>query len=72
MTSEPPKSRDARRMVERIVALAEAYGAGDLEHLADDLSVVLRVEYLAFDRQRRTAYELKRRVAIKCQPKVDP
>jgi hypothetical protein len=67
MTSELPRSREARRMVERIVALAEAYGAGDLEHLSADLDVVLRVEYLAFDRQRRTAYELKRRVAIKSQ-----
>jgi len=72
MTSNLPQSREARRMTERIVALAEAYGATDLVHLAEDLEVVLRVEYLSFDRQRRTAYELKRRVAIKCQPKVEP
>jgi hypothetical protein len=68
MMSPRLRSREHQRMLERLVALAEAYGCTELEALEADVDVVLRVEYLFFQRRVRTADEMaRRRVGTKCQ-----
>lgn len=66
MSSKPqPRSRDHIRLVQRLVALAQAYGCHDLEALEADVSVVIRVEYLAFEKARKAAYERERRARVR-------
>lgn len=48
-------------MVERLVALIEAYGCPNVEALTEDIDVIVRVEYLAFARSLRSADERWRR-----------
>ena len=67
MMSARLRSREHQRMLERIVALAEAYGCHDLAAMSADLDVVIRIEYLTFQRRVRTADELaRRRVGKNC------
>ena len=61
MRSYHPRAPDCARMVERIMALAHAYGARDLEALEHDVEVAIRVEYLTLERRVSTAYERGRR-----------
>lgn len=51
-------------MLARLVALAEAYGCTELTALEADLDVVLRVEYLTFERAVRSAHERARLARI--------
>lgn len=67
MTSEPLRSREHQRLVARIVALAEAYGCSDGAALERDIDVVIRVEYLTFQRTIRTAEERYRRRVAKLE-----
>jgi hypothetical protein len=69
MTNSLPRSREHRRLVDRIVALAESYGATELEALTDDMDVIVRVEYLAFEKARKAAYERRRRAEARVEPK---
>lgn len=62
----PLRTNDHARMLARIVALAEAYGCTELVALEADLDVVLRIEYLTFQRQVRSAQE-RARLARICQ-----
>lgn len=71
MKSEP-HSREYRRAVEAIIALAEAYGCTELEALRADVEVTMRVQFLVFERQRKNAYEHRRRVERKHRQAVDP
>lgn len=65
MTYDPRKSREHARMVERLLALAEAYGCDDLESMRVDVETVIRVEYLTFHRAVRSAEERwRRRLAV--------
>lgn len=48
-------------MVERLIALCEAHGCGDLEGLRADVEVVIRVEFLAHQRAIRSTEERWRR-----------
>jgi hypothetical protein len=61
MTSEPPRSREHVRTVARIVALAESYGCTDLTALGADVSVIVRAEFLAHEREVRSVEERWRR-----------
>lgn len=49
------------RTLARLLALAESYGCSDLEALRSDLTVVLRVEYLTWQRQVKSVDERWRR-----------
>lgn len=51
-------------MLARLVALAEAYGCTEMVALEADLDVVLRIEYLTFERQVRSAHERARLARI--------
>lgn len=62
--SSPPRTRDHLRTLERILALAEAYGCTDVAALEADVSTVLRVEYMTMERRVRSAQEHARRVEI--------
>lgn len=66
-----PRTRDHLRMIERLIALAEAYGCSDLEAMRADIDVVIRIEYLTFDRRVRTAQELTRRRVAKISHSKD-
>lgn len=56
-----PRSHDHRRLVARLVAIAESYGCQDLAALEEDIGVVIRVEVLSFEREIRSAEERWRR-----------
>ena len=71
MKSEP-HSREYQRAVESIIALAEAYGCTELEAFRADIEVAMRVQFLVFERQRKSAYEHRRRVERKSHHPVDP
>jgi len=59
--SERPKSREYVRTIERLTALAEAYGAADVEGLRADIEVIIKVEYLTHEREVRSVEERWRR-----------
>lgn len=61
MTSSHPRSREHIRFVERLIALAEAYGCDELDALRADLDVAVRIEFLTFQRTVRSAEERWRR-----------
>ena len=65
MMSGNPRSREHTRLVERILALAESYGATNMDALGEDVNVIVRVEYLAFRRAIRSAEERVRRKAAR-------
>jgi len=65
MTPAPHRSREHTRTVARLVAIAEAYGCTDLDALRDDVDAIIRVEYLVWQRQVRTAQEATRRAVAK-------
>lgn len=53
------------RTLERLVAIAEAYGCTDIDALRDDIDAIVRVEYLVWQRQVRTAQEATRRAVAR-------
>lgn len=59
-TSRRPRTREHIRLVERLVALAETYGAEDVADLETDIEQLVRVEYLVLERRVRTAEERAR------------
>ncbi len=65
MTYRRHTPRDLTRLLERLVALAEAYGAGELEDLRADMDALLLVEMLTLERRVRTAQEHARRVVAR-------
>jgi hypothetical protein len=67
-----PHSREYLRTVEGLVALAEAYGCTELEAFRADIEVTMRVQFLVFERQRKSAYEHRRRMEQKSHHAVDP
>lgn len=60
-----PRSREHTRLVARLVALCESYGCTDVAAFEADVSVVIRVEYLAFEKARKAAYERERRARVR-------
>jgi hypothetical protein len=65
MTPAPHRSREHTRTVARLVAIAEAYGCADLAALEADVDAIIRIEYLVWQRQVRTAQEATRRAVAK-------
>jgi hypothetical protein len=56
-----PRSREHVRLVVRLAALAESYGATQLEALRADFDVMVRTEFLAHEAEVRAVEERWRR-----------
>jgi hypothetical protein len=61
MARQVPRSHDHRRLVARLIAIAESYGCTDLAALSEDMDAIVRVEVLTFEREIRSADERWRR-----------
>lgn len=62
MASKPlPRSREHVRLLERLVALAEAYGCTNVDAIHADIDIVLKVEFLTHEREIRSVEERWRR-----------